>query len=83
MIDFEKVSYKDDFCQISCLYPDLNYSKVTLELSTLLTGARQRLKPAAPCTRSMVQHTGRGHRGIPKKGLGLVFSPAKSGSFEF
>ena len=26
MIDFEKVSYKDAFCQISCLYPDLNYS---------------------------------------------------------
>ena len=25
MIDFGKVSHKDAFCQISCLYPDLNY----------------------------------------------------------
>ena len=25
IIDFGKVSHKDAFCQISCLYPDLNY----------------------------------------------------------
>ena len=25
VIDFGKVSHTVDFCQISCLYPDLNY----------------------------------------------------------